>query len=171
MKEKYIITIDKKTKNLTIKETGELSKEEFFTLNVNEYPDIIKNIDQGKEALIEALRNPKFFPPYETAAAIADTIIHMSTENKNSEEILVNGKDYVQENEEEEQDEEKATIKVIEEEGEFINIIDEAADTENVDENVNIDDLLQDGDNLNVSAGIKIVEDEVEKPGSAEDDI
>ncbi len=170
MKEKYIITIDKKTKNLTIEESGELNKEKWFLLNINQYPDIIKNVDRGKEAVIEALRNPKFFPPYETAAAIAKTIIRMVAKNKNSEEMLINGKDYVRKIEEEEE-KKKAVIKAIEEDGEFINIIDEEADSENIDENVDIDELLQDGDNINVSAGIKIAEDEIEKPDAAENDI
>ena len=171
MKEKYIITIDNKTKNITLEERGELNKEEFFTLATNQYPDIIKDIPKGKEAIIEALRNPKFFPPYETAAAIANTIIHMVSKNKNSEEILIDNKDYIQKAEEEEYENKKAVFESIDGDSEFINIIDEDIDRDNIDENVDIDDLLQDGDNINVSSGIKIAEDEIEKPSSSEDDI
>ncbi|MBW1649783.1 MAG: hypothetical protein JRJ44_03715 [Deltaproteobacteria bacterium] len=172
MKEKYIITINNKTKNVTLEALGELNKEEFFTLTTNQYPNIIiKDLPKGKKAVIEALRNPKFFPPYKTTAAIADTIIHMASENKNFEKILINDKDYIQKAEEEEHEDNKTASKTTDDDGEFINIIEENIDRDDIDENVNIDELLQDGDNINVSSGIKIAEDDIEKPGVTENDI
>jgi len=172
MREKYIIKIDKNTKKITLEELGELSKEEFFLLTTNEYSNIIiEDISKGKEAVIEALRNSKIFPTYQTAKAIADTIIHMVKEDKYYEEILIDEKDYIQKSEEEGYEEEKAVFKNLNEDTEFIDIIDNDISRDDVDENVDIDELLQDGENINVSSGIKIAEDEIEKSSKSEDDI
>ena len=172
MKGRYIITIDSETKDVTLEELGELNKEEFFTLTSNKYSDIItEKFPEGKEAIITSLRNEKFFPPYETVSTIADTIIHMVSENKNYEEILIDDKDYILESEEDESKGNKEAFETLDNDGEFINMIDEEISRNNIDENVNIEELLQDGDDINVSSGIKIADDEMEKTVSSEEDV
>lgn len=90
MKQKYLITKDPKTKQMTIQEFAELDKD-IFSLVCEEAYDgkkIKSAVSEGKETLIQTLRTPNLYPVAEYADKIADSVIDMFNQgNQNSIEI------------------------------------------------------------------------------------
>jgi len=77
MKQKYSIFIDNKAGIMTIKEFAELDKGMFSLIfeETYEIPMIQAAIENGKDALIAAIRTPNLYPIAEYVEKIADTII------------------------------------------------------------------------------------------------
>lgn len=95
MKQKYSIHKDIEKQRLVIKEYGELNKEILSLLCEEAYPeDVIKGaIDEGKEALIRALRTRNMYPPGVFANSIADLVIALyGSEGEQSTEIMLDDK-------------------------------------------------------------------------------
>jgi hypothetical protein len=103
MKQRYLISHDEKTSELTIEEyaviagnlkrheISALAKDEFTLLCIESYKDQIikKAITQGKEALVTALRTDNLYPISIYAGVIADTVIEIYGKNNNlSKELL-----------------------------------------------------------------------------------
>ena len=79
MKQKYSILKDPKTQLLTIQEFAELSKDMFSMICEESYlgDTVIARIEEGKKALITALRTPNLYPASEYIDKIADTVIEL----------------------------------------------------------------------------------------------
>ena len=103
MKQRYLISRDEKTSELTIEEyaviagnlkrheISALSKDEFTLLCIESYEGKIINkaILQGKEALVDALRTDNLYPISIYAGVIADTVMEIYGKNNSlSEELL-----------------------------------------------------------------------------------
>jgi hypothetical protein len=103
MKQRYLISRDKETSELTIEEyaviagnlkrheISALSKGEFTLLCIESYEGKIINkaILQGKEALVDALRTDNLYPISIYAGVIADTVMEIYGKNNSlSEELL-----------------------------------------------------------------------------------
>ena len=103
MKQRYLISRDEKTGELTIEEyaviagnlkrheISSLSKDEFALLCIESYEGKIINkaISQGKEALVDALRTDNLYPISIYAGVIADTVMEIYGKNNSlSEELL-----------------------------------------------------------------------------------
>jgi len=90
MKQKYLITKDQKTQQMTIQEFAELDKDVFSLVCEESYDGkkIKTAVSEGKDNLIETLRTPNLYPVAEYAEKIADAVINMFTqENQDSLEI------------------------------------------------------------------------------------
>ena len=90
MKQKYLITKDQKTQQLTIQEFAELDKDAFSLVCEEAYDGkkIKSAVSEGKESLIQTLRTPNLYPVAEYADKIADSIIDMFNQgNQDSIEI------------------------------------------------------------------------------------
>ncbi|MBS3731376.1 MAG: hypothetical protein KGY42_00590 [Desulfobacterales bacterium] len=76
MKQKYAISKDEKTGDLSIQEYAELSKDMFSLVCEESYKKdrIEKAIDEGRNALINTLRTPNLYPISDYIEKIADTI-------------------------------------------------------------------------------------------------
>ena len=95
MKQKYSIHKDIEKQQLVIKEYGELNKEILSLLCEEAYPEeVIKGaINEGKEALIRALRTRNMYPPGVFANSIADLVIALyGSEGEQSTEIMLDDK-------------------------------------------------------------------------------
>jgi hypothetical protein len=103
MKQRYLISRDEKTSELTIEdyaviagnlkrhEVSALAKDDFTLLCIESYKGtIIKNaINQGKEALVDALRTDNLYPIGSYAGVIADSVIEIYGKgNSPSKELL-----------------------------------------------------------------------------------
>ncbi|MDA3895331.1 MAG: hypothetical protein PF482_04170 [Desulfobacteraceae bacterium] len=77
MKQKYSIFKDNESSILTIKEFAELDKGMYSLIFEETYENamIEAAIEDGKDALISAIRTPNLYPIAEYAEKIADTII------------------------------------------------------------------------------------------------
>ena len=77
MKQKYSIFKDNESSILTIKEFAELDKGMFSLIFEETYENamIEAAIEDGKDALVSAIRTPNLYPIAEYAEKIADTII------------------------------------------------------------------------------------------------
>jgi len=82
MKQKYLITKDQKTQQVTIQEFAELDKDAFSLVCEEAYDsDKIKTaVSEGKDELIEILRTPNLYPVAEYADQIADSVIELFTQ-------------------------------------------------------------------------------------------
>jgi len=101
MKQKYSIHKDTEKQRLVIKEYGELNKEILSLLCEEAYPeDVIKGaINEGKEALIRALRTRNMYPPGVFANSIADLVIALyGSEGEQSTEIMLDDKAFFEGN-------------------------------------------------------------------------
>ena len=76
MKQKYAISKDEKTGDLSIQEYAELSKDMFSLVCEESYKKdrIEKAIDEGRNALINTLRTPNLYPISDYIEKIADTV-------------------------------------------------------------------------------------------------
>ena len=103
MKQRYLISLDAKTNELTIEESAviagnlkrheisALAKDDFTLLCIESYEGkIIKNaISQGKDALVDALRTDNLYPIGTYAGVIADTVMEIyENNNRRSKELL-----------------------------------------------------------------------------------
>ena len=79
MKQKYLVTKDQKTQQVTIQEFAELDKDVFSLVCEEAYDgDKIKTaVSEGKDELIETLRTPNLYPVAEYADKIADSVIEL----------------------------------------------------------------------------------------------
>ncbi|MFW5930729.1 MAG: hypothetical protein ACOCQI_03165 [Desulfosalsimonas sp.] len=77
MKQKYSITKDDKTGDLSIQEYAELSKDMFSLVCEESYEkdSIQRALQEGKKALIDTLRTPNLYPISDYIDKIADTVI------------------------------------------------------------------------------------------------
>lgn len=103
MKQRYLISRDEKTSELTIEEyaviagnlkrheISALAKDEFTLLCIESYEgkSIKEAISQGKEALVDELRTDNLFPISIYAGVIADSVIEIYEKNNSlSKELL-----------------------------------------------------------------------------------
>jgi hypothetical protein len=103
MKQRYLISRDEKTSELTIEEyaviagnlkrheVSALAKDDFTLLCIESYEGkIIKNaISQGKDALVDTLRTDNLYPIGIYAGVIADSVIEIyGKDNSLSKELL-----------------------------------------------------------------------------------
>lgn len=88
MKQKYSIAKDDKTGDLSIQEYAELSKDMFSLVCEESYEkDRIQSaLQEGKKALIDALRTPNLYPISDYIEKIADTVQELYRENKGQSE-------------------------------------------------------------------------------------
>jgi hypothetical protein len=108
MKQRYFISRDEKTSELTIEEyaviagnvkrheISALAKDDFTLLCIESYEGkmIKKAISQGKEALVAALRTDNLYPISIYADVIADSVIEIyETNNSLSKELLFDDRD------------------------------------------------------------------------------
>lgn len=97
MKQKYAIHKDIEKQRLVIKEYGELNKEILSLLCEEAYPEevILASINEGKEALVRALRTRNMYPPGIFANSIADLVIALyGSEGEQSTEIMLDDKEF-----------------------------------------------------------------------------
>ena len=103
MKQRYLISRDEKTSELTIEEYAVISgnlkrheisalpKDDFTLLCIESYEGKIikKAISEGKEALVGALRTDNLYPISTYAGVIADTVMEVyGKDNSLSKELL-----------------------------------------------------------------------------------
>ena len=103
MKQRYLISRDEKTSELTIEESAviagnlkrheisALAKDDFTLLCIESYEGQIikKAISEGKEALVDALRTDNLYPISTYAGIIADTVMEIYEKNNSvSKELL-----------------------------------------------------------------------------------
>ena len=103
MKQRYLISRDEKTSELTIEEyavisgnlkrheISALAKDDFTLLCIESYEGKIikKAISEGKEALVGALRTDNLYPIGTYAGIIADTVMEVyGKDNSLSKELL-----------------------------------------------------------------------------------
>ncbi len=166
MRQKFVVTLDKETKKLTVEEFAELSKENFSHVYTVNYVDIVeKSVEHGKEAVISSLRTDKMFPIYECSELIADAVINIAnSDTESSKEVYYDDKDYIGKDED--------ASEANEEDDEFVDIDDEDVNGEDIDdETADIDDLLSDDKTINASSSIKIADEEPDKPVADSDSI
>ena len=111
MKQRYLISRDEKTSELTIEEyaviAGNLkrheisavAKDDFTLLCVESYEgnDIKKAIREGKDALVDELRTDNLYPISSYAGVIADSVIEIYTEDSSfSKELLFDDLDLLE---------------------------------------------------------------------------
>jgi len=79
MKQKYLVTKDQKTQQVTIQEFAELDKDVFSLVCEEAYDGnkIKAAVSEGKDELIETLRTPNLYPVAEYADKIADSVIEL----------------------------------------------------------------------------------------------
>ncbi len=79
MKQKYLVTKDPKTQQVTIQEFAELDKDVFSLVCEEAYDGnkIKTAVSEGKDELIETLRTPNLYPVAEYADKIADSVIEL----------------------------------------------------------------------------------------------
>ena len=102
MKQKYSIHKDTEKKRLVIKEYGELNKEILSLLCEETYPqDVVQAaINEGKEALVKVLRTRNMYPPGVFANSIADLVSALyGSEGEQSTEIMLDDKEFFENNE------------------------------------------------------------------------
>ena len=93
MRQKYLILNNDDQKELILREFAELDDKEVLLLLAEEKYDvkIIESaIKKGKNALISVLRTEKLYPPGLYADKIAESVILMYREKKQSIELLFN---------------------------------------------------------------------------------
>ncbi len=142
MKQKYAIIRDDDQKTLVVREYAELDKEMMSLLCEEAYPQDVMSaaVEEGHQAVIDAIRTNNMYPPTIFAEPIAQAIEGLFSEDgKGSAELFFDDKElFIQEVEE------------------------EAAEAEEeVEQDVAVDDLLEDDDiddglgDEKVVAGIK----------------
>ena len=98
MKQKYLILNNDDQKELIIREFTEVDDKEVLLLLAEEEYDIeVVNsaIKEGKTALISVLRTENLYPPDLYANKIAESVISMSGEKKQSIELLFDDVDLI----------------------------------------------------------------------------
>ena len=96
MKQKYAIIRDDEQKKLIVREYAELDKEMMSLLCEESYtlPSITAALQEGPQALINAIRTNNMYPPTLFAQAIAEAITGLLTEGGNqSAELFFVDKD------------------------------------------------------------------------------
>jgi hypothetical protein len=126
MKQKYAIIRDDEQKALIIREYAELDKEMMSLLCEETYPQetIAAACQEGHQAVIDAIRTNNMYPPTVYAEPIAESIEGLFREGGNlSAELFFDDKDL------------------------FIKEVEPAPeeDEEEIDDDVEVDDLLDDG--------------------------
>jgi hypothetical protein len=104
MKQKYLILNNYDQKELIIREFTELDDKEVLLLLAEEKYDVkvIKSaIKKGKNTLIAVLRTEKLYPPGLYADKIAESVISMFKEKKQSIELLFDDIDLLTKNKKE----------------------------------------------------------------------
>ena len=111
MKQRYLISRDEKTSELTIEEyaviagnlkrheISALAKDDFTLLCIESYEgkDIKKAIRQGKDALVDELRTDNLYPISSYAVAIADSVMEIYENNSSqSKELLFDDLDLLE---------------------------------------------------------------------------
>jgi hypothetical protein len=111
MKQRYFISRDEKTSELTIEEyaviagnlkrheVSALAKDDFTLLCIESYEgnSIKKAISQGKEALVDTLRTDNLYPISIYAGVIADSVIEIYGKNNSaSKELLFDDLDLLE---------------------------------------------------------------------------
>jgi hypothetical protein len=103
MKQRYFISRDEKTSELTIEESAviagnlkrheisALAKDDFTLLCIESYEGQIikKAISQGKEALVDALRTDNLYPISTYAGVIADSVMEIYEKNNSASKELL----------------------------------------------------------------------------------
>ena len=98
MKQKYLILNNDDQKELIIREFTEVDDKEALLLLAEEKYDIEginSAIKEGKKALISVLRTKNLFPPDLYADKIAESVISLSEEKKQSIELLFDDVDLI----------------------------------------------------------------------------
>ena len=106
MKQKYIITKDDEKNELVLAEHAELDKDIMSLLCEQRYDvdKIKKAAEEGKEALITALRTINMYPPVVYLEKIADAVISLyESDDRASETLFFNDIDLVKEEEPEDE--------------------------------------------------------------------
>jgi hypothetical protein len=101
MKHKYLILNNDDQKELIIREFADLEDKELLLLLGEEKYDvkaINSAINKGKTALISVLRTENLYPPSLHADKIAESVISMSREKKQSIELLFDDIDLLTKN-------------------------------------------------------------------------
>ena len=104
MKQKYLILNNDDQKELIIREFADLKNKKLLLLLGEEKYDVkaIKSvINKGKKALISVLRTENLYPPSLYADKIAESVISMSREKKQSIELLFDDIDLLAKNKKE----------------------------------------------------------------------
>ena len=111
MKQRYLISRDEETKELTIEEyaviagnlkrheISALAKDDFTLLCIESYKDknIKKAISQGKDAVVDALRTDNLYPISVYAGVIADSVMEIYGKNNSlSKELLFDDLDLLE---------------------------------------------------------------------------
>ena len=123
MQQKYSIIMDKKNKQLIIREFAELDKKALSLLCEEKYENktIKSAISRGKDALLVALRTKNMYPPTIYAEKIAENVINLyQSADKESMELVFNDLDLLTKN--------KKTVKAVEAEKPEADDIDELID-------------------------------------------
>ena len=146
MKQKYLILNNDDQKELIIREFAELDdKEALLLLGEEKYgvKDIESAINKEKRALISVLRTKNLYPPCLFADKIAESVISMSRENKQSIELLFDDIDVLTKNKKE-----PAPFKDIEKESSEIDeLLEDDLEEEFDDDNlIEKDSLIADDD-------------------------
>jgi hypothetical protein len=103
MKQRYLISRDEKTSDLTIEEyaviagnlrrneVSALAKDDFTLLCIESYEgnSIKKAISLGKQALVDTLRTDNLYPISIYAGVIADSVIEIYEKNNSSSKELL----------------------------------------------------------------------------------
>ena len=174
MRQKFILTVNRETKELTIEEFSELHKEFFTLISTNNYKDIIiEDVPNGKKAVISSLRNKSIFPVYECAELLAETIITIAdSDYENSAEIYFDDKDYIQIGDNEYTIVDNSNYITLNNDEDLSDIVDDEITGDEIDETTgDIDELIEDDETIKVSSSIKIAEDEIDKSSLNDEEI
>mmetsp|Transcript_19811 Transcript_19811/g.9218 ORF Transcript_19811/g.9218 Transcript_19811/m.9218 type:complete len:160 (+) Transcript_19811:916-1395(+) len=150
MKQKYILSKDKKTEELIIEEFAEFDNV-FSNLYTSKYPGklIAEAVLKGRDAVVSAIRTPVMFPIDECAKEIAQAIIELSkTETKDSKEVYYNDSDSI------------VVDNTEDEPNDAIEDLDDEVGDNDDDDLIEFDELLQNNKQINISSPPKIAEDE-----------
>lgn len=139
MKQKYSIFKDNETGTVSIKEFAELDKGMFSLIFEETYANemIQSAIEEGKNALVSAIRTPNLFPIAEYAEKIADTIIdqfNSSTPAEEPVELVFNDIKLMQ------KDKKEAVEKEEDESVEIDDLLDDDDDDDSSDTDLDLDD-------------------------------
>ncbi len=96
MKQKYVIIRDDDHDNLIVREYAELDKEMMSLLCEESYPrdTIAQAVQNGKQAVVDAIRTNNMYPPTVFAEPIAQSIINLFAEGGNlSAELFFDDRD------------------------------------------------------------------------------
>ena len=157
MKQKYTLLRNNDTKQLLIKEFGELDKDIMSLLCEETFDEdvITAAIEKDESALIAALRSDNLYPPETHAKKIAESVVALyASEEEQTVDILLDDKELLSKEQED---------------AEPLEDLKEDVDPDTVDETDELDNLLEDNDIKTKAATstIKIADDDL---GDAEDE-